>query len=193
MTMTSRRRASRVVGALMLAAAGACRAQAPPGSAGAAYARSTPATPAAGPFAQLLKARRLLSPPCVGCVTQCATATASETFSQPAMRAVGMFAFRHLFWNEAKECAEFGEGLALVFRNLRLWHLAAVFANFYSQCVDACYRQCPYWGVRAKRAARLLAAEEQSHDWAYKIGPSYAWEERFAEQKLGEVRSRAHA
>jgi hypothetical protein len=155
---------------LLLLTAGCARAQAP-----------------SGPVQQLLLARRLLSPACVGCVSQCATQSVGEALSQPAMRAVTMFGFRHLFWNEQKECAEFGEGLALVFRNMQLWHVVALFAHFYLQCTRECHSQCPYWGKRGKIAAALHRRErEYSSDWVYKLGPSYAWEHRFAAQKRQE-------
>ena len=99
-----------------------------------------------------------------------------------------MFGYRHLFWNDKKECAEFGEGLGLIFRNLRLWHVGALFGHFYLNCVDVCHRKCPYWGVHAKRAAALGRREQHSADWVYKLGSSYAWEHRFAAQKRDEER-----
>ncbi|KAJ1632441.1 hypothetical protein T492DRAFT_988793 [Pavlovales sp. CCMP2436] len=145
--------------------------------------------PAPGPWQQLRRAQQLVSPGCVGCVSQCASQNVGTALAQPAMRAITMFGYRHLFWNEQKECAEFGEGVGLVFRNLQLWHVGALFAHFYLQCARECHKTCPYWGQRGKVAAALSRREEsRSPDWVYKLGPSYAWEHRFAKQKLEEER-----
>jgi hypothetical protein len=146
--------------------------------------------PAAGPLQQLARAQQLLSPTCVGCVSQCASQIIGESMSQPAMRAITMFGYRHLFWNDEKECAEFGEGLSLVFKNLQLWHVVVLFTHFYLQCTNACHSKCPYWGQRGKVAvARGRKELESSADWVYKLGPSFAWEQRFAQRKREEARA----
>lgn len=166
---------------LILAGALGARAQVPQAVA------PVPTPP--GILHHLLRARQLVSPACVGCVSQCASLMLGEALSQPAMRAITMFGYRHLFWNEQKECAEFGEGLSLIFRNLQLWHVGALFAHFYLQCTGLCYKQCPYWGKAGKRAEALIRRERQSKapDWFYKLGPSYAWEHRFAANKREEA------
>ncbi|KAG8460609.1 hypothetical protein KFE25_011384 [Diacronema lutheri] len=166
---------------LVLAGALGARAQLP---------QTPPPPPSAPPNAwqQLLRARRLLSPACAGCVARCASQIAGNALSQPAMRAATMFGYRHLFWNEQKECAEFGEGLGLVFRNLQLWHVAALYGHFYLQCTPLCHKQCPYWGQRGKQAEALSRRERprQPPNWFYTLGPSYAWEHSFAATKREE-------
>lgn len=164
---------------LLLAGAMSARAQS---------ARAADTRAAAGPLQHLRRAQQLVSPGCVGCVSQCASSMVGDALSQPAMRAVTMFGYRHLFWNEQKECAEFGEGLSLVFRNLQLWHVAALFAHFYLQCAGTCHAQCPYWGQRGRQAEAFARRERarQPPDWFYKLGPSYAWEHRFAANKRAE-------
>lgn len=159
---------------------------------GALIVEQSQAAPPANnaPEADAPKVWELVSPKCVGCVSRCAGAVVGRTFSQPTTRAATMFAFRHLFWDDSKQCAELGEGLGLIFRNLRLWHLGVAYGHFYLECTELCHDKCPYWGRRGRIAKRLQTAnrrEAPSSAWAYNIQPSYAWEKQYAERKRAEA------